>query len=57
MGSFGWKSVSVTHPLCPGSLYKSLLVLTSQTFTVLSLLPAMIFEPSGDQLWEVVNFF
>lgn len=49
IGSFGWKSISFTDPLWPGSLYKILLEVVSQIYTNLSDEPAATLLPSGDQ--------
>lgn len=46
----GWNRTSLTAPRCPGSLFKSFPVRTSQMATLWSPLPAAIFSPFESQL-------
>lgn len=54
--AFGEKRISLTVPLCPGSLYNNFLVPASHTATLPSPPPAPILSPAGDQL-ALMRFF
>jgi hypothetical protein len=54
--AFGENLISLTVPLCPGSLYSSFLVSTSHTATLPSPPPAPTLSPPGDQL-ALMRFF
>ena len=54
--AFGEKRISLTVPLCPGSLYSNFLVPASHTATLPSPPPAPILSPTGDQL-ALMRFF
>ena len=49
MGSLGWNTVSLTLPLCPGSLYMRLRVEAFQMYTQRSALPAVT---CGGSVWH-----
>mmetsp|Transcript_9271 Transcript_9271/g.17983 ORF Transcript_9271/g.17983 Transcript_9271/m.17983 type:complete len:242 (-) Transcript_9271:295-1020(-) len=49
MGSYGWKATSLTDPVCPGSLYRSLASSASQMCTIRSEDPDATLVISADQ--------